>query len=104
MGIISQSQQETAAQGQRPGLVAIFLVALAGAAVAITIAWAMFSTAPTVAGPTRTTTQMLQEPGLLDQRRGERGGAGVVVDVPPAGNTLLDPALVEHRRGERGGN
>ena len=104
MGIISQSQQGTAAHGQRPGLVAIFFVALAGAAVAIAIAWAVFSTSPTVAGPSRTTIQMLHEPGLLEQRRGERGGAVVVVDAPPAETTLLDPALIEHRRGERAGN
>lgn len=116
MGMISQSRQGTAAQGQRPGLVAIFFVALAGAAVAIAIAWTVFgASSPSAAAPERTTIQVLQDPGLLDQRSGERGGAVALpksapgnpyvnIHVPKAEDSILEPGLREHRRGERAGN
>jgi hypothetical protein len=44
-------------------------------------------------------TDYLQEPGLLDQRRGERG----VFDTSGGSLNLSDPAFTEHRRGERSG-
>ena len=77
-----------------------FVVALAIAAIVITLAVGAFSalSAPSTDAPSRTTTQILQEPGLLDQRQGERGGA---VIAAPAYNPWTDPALREHRRGER---
>jgi hypothetical protein len=73
-------------------------VALVGAAVVIAIAWAAFAaTTPQPGTPTRTSTEYLQEPGLLEQRASERG----VITVSESDGTLLDPAMQEHRRGER---
>lgn len=96
--IVSQGQGFTS---QRRRWIEVIAVVLVGAAVAIAIAWAAFAAStPTVVNQTRTPVEYLQEPGLLDQRGGERGG----VDVTIPGNDLLDPALQEHRRGEREGN
>lgn len=77
------------------------VVTLAAAIVVVAIAWAPFaaSTAPVVT-PSRTTVEYLREPGMLQQRQGERG----VISVTDQGRTLLDPALQEHRRGEREGS
>jgi hypothetical protein len=90
-----------------------FVVALAIAAIVITLAWGAITalSAPTTVAPERTVTQMLQEPGLLDQRKGERGGAvyggGLqYTGIPTVPNVITDPndGLKEHRRGERGGS
>jgi hypothetical protein len=85
--------------GQRLRVLEMVIVAIAGAAIVLAIGWAVFvSSTPSAVAPAGSMTQYLQEPGLLDQRRGERS-----VDVSPAGGTLLDPAFSEHRRGERSG-
>jgi hypothetical protein len=77
-------------------MIEISLVAFAGAALAITLAWAAFgATSPKVVTMSRTTDQTLLEPGLIDQRAGERGGV-----VAPQ---ILEPGLVDQRAGERGG-
>jgi hypothetical protein len=77
-------------------MIEMFVVALAGAALAITLAWAAFgATSPKVVTLSRTTDQTLQEPGLVDQRAGERGGV-----VAPQ---ILEPGLVDQRAGERRG-
>jgi hypothetical protein len=87
--------------GQRRRWIEVIAVVLVGAAVAIAIAWAAFAAStPTVVTQTGAPVDYLQEPGLLDQRGGERGG----VDAAIPGNTLLDPGLQDHRRGEREGN
>ena len=54
-----------------------FVIALATAAIMVTLGWGAFTalSAPSTVAPSRTTTQILQEPGLLEQRAGERGGA-----------------------------
>jgi hypothetical protein len=96
--IVSQGQGFTS---QRRRWIEVIAAVLVGAAVAIAIAWAAFAAStPTVVTQTGAPAEYLQEPGLLDQRSGERG----VVNVTIPGNTLLDPALQEHRRGEREGN
>ncbi len=54
-----------------------FVIALAIAGILITLGWGAFtalSAASTVA-PNKTTTQIVQDRGLLEQRAGERGGA-----------------------------
>ena len=95
--IVSKGQAFT---GQRPRLIEVVMAAVAGATIVVAIAWAVFvSSAPAAVTPAQT-TQYLQEPGLLDQRSGERGGG---IDAIPGG-TVLTPALQEHRRGEREGN
>jgi hypothetical protein len=75
----------------------------AGAALLIlltsTVSWILFgAVAPrldidaAVAAP----ASGLTDPGLVEFRRGERGGPAVISGDDP------DPGLVEHRRGERG--
>jgi hypothetical protein len=92
----AQGQTITGTQPQHRRMIEISLVAFAGAALAITLAWAAFgATSPKVVTMSRTTDQTLQEPGLLDQRAGERGGV-----VAPQ---ILEPGLVDQRAGERGG-
>jgi hypothetical protein len=88
---------------QRQGFVAkgskwIAMVAVAFIAVAVAFAvWAAFAaSAPNVA-PTKTSVQYLQEPGLLDQRSGERG-----ISAPLPGATVLSPDMQLQRKGERG--
>ena len=96
--IVSQGQGFAA---QRRRLIEFLIVAFAAAAVVIAIGWVVLTaSAPSAASQTRTSVEYLQEPGLLDQRSGERGG----VDAAMPGGTLLDPAMQEHRRGEREGN
>jgi hypothetical protein len=90
-----------------------FVVALAIAAIVITLAWGAITalSAPSTVAPERTTIQMLQDPGLLQQREGERGGPQVNTEgllytgIPTVPNLVTGPTdgLVEHRRGERGG-
>jgi hypothetical protein len=92
-----------------------FVIALAIAAIMITLGWGAFTalSAPSTVAPSKTTTQILQEPGLLEQRAGERGGAvAQPVRLPelhpyvsiqrgrelPNG-TFQAPAQSEHRRG-----
>jgi hypothetical protein len=115
------SQGQAVARQQNRWL-ELFVIALAIAAIMITLAWGAFTalSAPTTVAPSKTTTQILQEPGLLEQRAGERGGA-VVRTAPEAlpksapGNpyvnlhvpvrkpaTIMTDGLVEHRLGERG--
>ena len=78
----------------------VVMVALAAAAFVLVIAWATFVVISPNSDTTQTTTQYLQAPGLVDQRRGERG---VEFETAP-GQTLLTPAMQDHRRGEREGN
>jgi len=76
----AHGQTITSTQPQHRRMLGIFVVAFAGAALAITIAWAAFSvTSPKVVTPSRTTEQVLLEPGLVDQRADERG---VVAPAP----------------------
>jgi hypothetical protein len=95
MNMISQGQ---VAANQRK-LFGGFVVAVAVAVTAIALAWGAFAglSTPNSVAPSRSTIQVLQEPGLLDQRAGERGGPVV---IPSAGSTILTDGMVEHRRGE----
>lgn len=89
--------KEQAFTGQRHRVLEVVMVAIAGAAIVLAIGWAVFvASTPSVAAPSRTTTQYLQEPGLVDQRGGERGATQVT--------TGLTPGFQEHRRGEREGD
>lgn len=93
----AQGQTVTSTQPQHRRMIEMSVIALAGAALAITLAWAAFgATSPKVVTLSRTTDQTLQEPGLVDQRAGERGGV-----VAPQ---ILEPGLVDQRSGERGGS
>jgi hypothetical protein len=109
---------DMASQGQAVGRQSYrwfepLVVALAVAAIMITLVWGAITalSAPSTVAPERTTIQMLQEPGLLDQRSGERGGPQVTTGgilytgIPTVPSLITDPTdgLVEHRRGERGG-
>jgi hypothetical protein len=117
MDMASQGQ---AVAGQQNRWLEPFVVAVAIAAIAITLAWGALSalSAPSTVAPSRTTTQILSEPGLLDQRAGERGGVAPValpksapgnpyvnIHVPErklsTGGTILGPSMQDHRRGER---
>ena len=103
----TQGQTITSTQPQYRRMIEIFVVAIAGAALATTLAWAAFgATSPKVVTLSRTTNQTLMEPGLVDQRAGERGGV-----VAPAPSTQL-PRWMDFetsvrsmgpRAGERGG-
>ncbi len=94
MAAHGQTITSTGSQNRR--MIEIFVVAFAGAALAITLAWAALgATSPKVVTLSRTTDQTLMEPGLIDQRAGERGGV-----VAPQ---ILEPGLLEQRAGERGG-
>ena len=77
MNMISQGQ---VAPNQRK-LFEGFLAGIAVAAIAIALVWGAFAVlnAPKSVAPSGTTIQTLQEPGLLDQRAGERGGT-VAID------------------------
>ena len=72
-----------------------FVIALAIAAIMITLGGGAFTalSAPSTVAPSKTTTQMLQEPGLLEQRAGERAGAsgGYVVRTAPRGGAVAQP-------------
>jgi hypothetical protein len=93
----AQGQTITSSGSQHRRMIEIVVVAFAGAALAITLAWAALgATSPQVVTLSRTTDQTLQEPGLVDQRAGERGGV-----VAPQ---ILEPGLVDQRAGERGGS
>jgi hypothetical protein len=54
-----------------------FVIALASAAILVTLGWGAFTalSAPSTVAPSKTTTQIVQDRGLLEQRAGERGGA-----------------------------
>jgi len=56
-----------------------FVIALAIGAIMITLGWGAFTvlSAPSTVAPSKATPQIVQEPGLLEQRAGERGGAVV---------------------------
>ena len=97
MNMISQGQ---IAASQRK-LFEAFVAGVAVAALAIALVWgavAIASTAKSVA-PSATTIEYLQEPGLLEQRAGERGNA---VAIPSTTRYLQEPGLLEQRAGERG--
>ena len=98
MNMITQNQ---VAASQRK-LFEGFVAGVAVAAIAIALAWGAFAAlnAPKSVAPSATTMQTLQEPGLLDQRAGERGGA---FTIPATRGTIMTDSLVEQRRGERGG-
>lgn len=96
MNMISQGQ---VAANQRK-LFEAFVAGVAVAALAIALAWGAFTvvnTSQSVA-PSASSIQSLQEPGLLDQRAGERGGA---VAIPSTKTTASGDSLLEQRRGER---
>jgi hypothetical protein len=99
MNMISQGQ---VAASQRK-LVEGFVAGIAVAALAIALAWGAFAVlnAPKSVAPSGTTIQTLQEPGLLEQRAGERGGT---VAVPLTKSPIVTDSLVEQRRGERSPN
>jgi hypothetical protein len=91
----TQGQIVSSNQAQHRRMGEILVVALAGAALVVGIAWAAFAgTSPKVVTLSRTTNQTLTEPGLVDQRAGERG-----IVVPQ----ILEPGLQDQRAGERGG-
>jgi hypothetical protein len=96
MNMISQGQ---VAASQRK-LFEGFVAGVAVAAIAIALAWGAFAAlnAPKSVAPSATSIQTLQEPGLLDQRAGERGGT-----VAASKSAVMTDSLVEQRRGERGG-
>jgi hypothetical protein len=98
MNMISQGQ---IAASQRK-LFEAFVAGVAVAAIAIALAWGAVTVAstPNSVAPSATTIQYLQEPGLLEQRAGERGGA---VATPSTTQYLQEPGLLEQRAGERGG-
>jgi hypothetical protein len=96
MNMISQGQISAS---QRK-LFEAFVAGVAVAALAIALAWgalAVVNTSTSVA-PSATSIQYLQEPGLLVQRAGERGGA---VAIPSTKTTASGDSLLEQRRGER---
>ncbi len=97
MNMLSQGQ----VAGNQRKLFEGFLAGLAVAAIAIALAWGAFAVlnAPKSVAPSATTIQTMQEPGLLDQRAGERGGA---VAAPATKSAVMTDSLVEQRRGERG--
>ena len=97
MNMLSQGQ----VAGNQRKLFEGFLAGLAVAAIAIALAWGAFAVlnAPKSVAPGATTIQTMQEPGLLDQRAGERGGA---VAAPAIKSSVMTDSLVEQRRGERG--
>ena len=110
----TQGQTITSTQPQYRRMIEIFVVAIAGAALAITLAWAAFgATSPKVVTLSRTTNQTLMEPGLVDQRAGERGVVAPQILEPGlvragerggvAAPQILEPGLVDQRAGERGG-
>jgi hypothetical protein len=71
-----------------------FVVAVAIAAIMITLGWGAFTalSAPSTVAPSTTTTQIVQEPGLREQRSGERGGAV----AQPVGLPKLHPYVSIH--------
>ena len=80
-----------------------FVVAVAIAAILITLGWAAFAalSAPSAVAPGKTTTQIVEDRGLLEQRAGERGGAV----AQPAQLPKLHPYVSVHptvRTGDRG--
>jgi hypothetical protein len=94
-----------------------FVIALATAGIMITLGWGAFTalSAPSTVAPSKTTTQILQEPGLVEQRAGERGAAVTQpVDLPKLHPYVsIQPTVREldqnvsrdrarHHRGERG--
>ena len=95
MNMISQGQ---IAAGQRK-LFEGFVAGIAVAALAVALAWGAVAVlnAPKAVAPSVTTTQSLQEPGLLEQRGEERGGKVAI----PATKSIVTDSLVEHGRGER---
>lgn len=102
-----------------------FVLALATAAIMITLGWGAFTarSTPTTVAPSKTTSQIVQDPGLLEQRAGERGGEvaqpGTLpklhpyVSVKPAvrapgtlelpNGTIWSPSVSVHTRGHSAG-
>ena len=84
----AQGQTIASTQPQHRRMIGILVVAFAGAALAITVAWAALgATSPKVVTPSRTTDQILTEPGLMDQRAGEHGVAAPAPAPAPAKGT-----------------
>jgi hypothetical protein len=96
MNMISQGQ---IAASQRK-LFEAFGAGVAVAALAIALVWGAVTVVNTSQGvaPSATSIQSLQEPGLLVQRAGERGGA---VAIPSTKTMAPGDSLLEQRRGER---
>ena len=99
-----------------------FVIALAIGAVMITLGWGAFTalSAPSTVAQSKATPQIVQEPGLLEQRAGERGGAVAqpaelpkrhpYVSIRPTvrgmelpNGTFLYPAVNVHERGHARG-
>ena len=84
----TQGQTIASTQTQHRRMIGILVVAFTGAALAITLAWAASgATSPKVVTPSRTSDQVLQEPGLLEQRAGERGVVAPAPAPAPAPTT-----------------
>lgn len=81
------------------GSKSIEIVAVALIAVAVALAvWAAFAAStPKVVAPAKTSMQYLQEPGLLEQRAGERE-----YNVSVTGSSILTRDMQVQRAGERG--
>ena len=90
MNMISQGQ---IAASQRK-LFEGFVAGVAVAALAIALAWGAFAVVNTSKSvtPSATSIEYLQEPGLLEQRAGERGGAVAIpsTKTPVSGDSVLE--------------
>jgi hypothetical protein len=96
MNLISQGQIATSQRKVFEG----FVAGVAVAALAIALAWGAFAvvnTSKTIA-PSATSIEYLQEPGLMEQRAGERGGA---VAIPSTKTTVSGDSVLEQLRRER---
>ena len=96
MNMISQGQ---IAASQRK-LFEVLVAGVAVAALAIALAWGAFAVVntSTVVAPSATAIEYFQEPGVVEQRAGERGGA---VAIPSTTKTISGDSLLEQGRRER---
>jgi hypothetical protein len=120
MAQIASQRQGTLGKGNK--WIEIVAVAFIVVAVALAVV-AAFAAAPKAVAPSKTTMQYMQEPGLLDQRAGERGGAQITTPgasvvnplmtssgwrcfctglLTQPGGSLLSPSMQAQRKGERG--
>lgn len=91
--IVSQRQGFAGKGTKLMGIIAVAFIAIA---VALAV-WAAFAASTPKVAPSTKAVPYLQDPGLLDQRAGERG---LTVTVPAP--SLLDPGMQLQRKGERG--
>jgi hypothetical protein len=96
MNMISQGQ---IGASQRK-LFEAFVAGVAVAALAIVLAWGAFAVVNTSKSltPSATTIEYFQEPGVVEQRAGERGGA---VAIPSTTKSISGDSLLEQGRRER---